>query len=272
MALIITKAENDDLRKAVFALRYKVFSEEQTIFTPNKSKITFDRFDKCPATQNYICLLDSKPVASYRISLDGPSGFPVEDFYDLSQIRAISRDSKIGLISLGCIEKEVRSSGVYQKCLYQMRKSLSDKHCDFGAVVIRKDLADSFSKWGFKTIENFYCNRVKQWLSKMYVEVKNFGKDQTEFIGKTKTEKFIRKMTVYLKEHENFHFSKLVSLGIDFSHIRSINGEVLLKPNEQNNIALKPFEIFKNTANTHFSEACLISRGKSEIEMLYETA
>lgn len=268
MSVIVAAAENESLKDAVFALRYKVFGEEQTVFALNEKKRTFDRFDSCANTLNHIGFLNERPVASYRISLDSPVGFPVEDHYDLSLIKNIRKESKIGLISLGCIEKGVRSSGVYPLCVYQMGKTLSDSNCDYGMVVIRKDLSDSFAKWGFSPVEHFYCERVSQWLSTMYVEVKHYGKEQTQFFGTAKVENYSRKMTIHLGDREMFQFSQVKPMNINYSHFRVVSGGAKLFFNEVYNSTLRPFEIHRYTHEMNNLKVSILSKGKTEIELL----
>lgn len=271
MALMIVAAENDFLKDAVFALRHKIFGEEQAVFRPNENKRLSDRFDECSYTSNHICFLNDRPVASYRISLDGPSGFPVEDHYDLNSIKNIRNHSKVGLISLGCIEKDVRSSGVYPLCVYQMGKTLSDSFCDYGVVVIRKDLSTSFQKWGFNPTEHFYCDRVGKWLSKMYVDLKNFGTNLSHFIGTAKVNGFNRKMTIHLNEGEALKFSQLESFDIKFSHFRIVSGDVKLQLIDFGRPeTITPFDVHPYTTKINSLKGCLLSKGKAEIELLLE--
>lgn len=272
MALIIVKAENDFLKDAAFRLRYKIFGEEQTVFETNEEKKLSDRFDKCPSTSNYVCFLDERPVASFRVSVDGPLGFPVEEHYDLSPIENIRKHSKVGLISLGCIEKDVRSSGVYPLCVYKMGKILSDKSCDYGAVVIRKELSASFEKWGFTPIEHFYCDRVSRWLSKMYVDIKNFGKNQSHFAGTEKVPNFKRKMTIHLNNEEIFHFSQLNRYNINFTHLRLVSGEIKLLYNGTEDKDLNTLELHPYTQEMNSLDISLRSKRSSELECLIDSS
>ncbi|MGZ3772351.1 MAG: N-acyl amino acid synthase FeeM domain-containing protein [Pseudobdellovibrionaceae bacterium] len=267
MALIIVAAENEFLKNAAFSLRHQVFAEEQSVFKKNELRKISDRFDLCPSTTNFVGFSNTVPVASYRISLDGPLGLPVEEYYDLSSIKNLIKGERIGLISLGCIERNLRSQGVYPKCVYQMGKTLSDLHCDYGAVVIRKDLAESFSKWGFVSIEDFYCQRVKQILSKMCVEMKNYGKNFSQFASVKKVKNFRRKMTIFLQEGEVFPITDLKSYHINSaSHLRLVSGEIKLLWDKQN-VFLESLDM-QSFNDLPLDKIKIVSHADAEIEIL----
>lgn len=270
MAVIIAAAENESLKDAVFSLRHKVFVEEQNVFEMNGHKRTSDCVDSYPSTFNYIGFLDTRPVACYRVSLDNPFDFPLHGLYELETIRNVTKDGKIGLISLGCIEKDVRSSGLFPLCVYQMGKKLSDSLCDYGAVVIRKDLSEAFTKWGFVPLEHFYCASVKRWLTKMYVEVKNFGKAQGHFLGTAKVGNLTRRMTIYLQDEEVFHFSRLDNLKIKYSHVRVVRGALKVFFNEKYSSTSASSEILRCTQEMKNVGMSVLSKGKTEIEFLLE--
>ncbi|MEN0065321.1 MAG: cyclic nucleotide-binding domain-containing protein [Myxococcota bacterium] len=109
-----------DLR-ALFAVRHRVFVEEEGYMPPARGGEIVDVYDTLPTTANLCAIVDGEVAGGIRITLDSDAGVPADDFFDF---RAhMPGDARVASCGMMCLRRENRDNprlivSLLRMCMY----------------------------------------------------------------------------------------------------------------------------------------------------------
>ncbi|ARU55392.1 methyltransferase [Oleiphilus messinensis] len=174
MSVNIRIATTDQELNDVFRIRHQVFADEEKRLKTDEEFI-YDRYDCYDNTVNFIAYVDQKPVGAMRLSADTMAGVPLDDHYDVSDLRARCVNKNGGRESAGCItqlcvSRRHRATPYIVKGLMQCARlwvaNRNLKHC---FVIIDQAIEKLLTSLGFDRIADpFVCERIKRPLVRMH--------------------------------------------------------------------------------------------------------
>lgn len=150
-------------------LRYRVYVEDEARFDPTlfPERRIFDRFDSYDVTTNLIALVDGEPAGFLRMTQESELGSPLDEHYELSELRA-GCGAQIATVSMLGVRRSVRDRGVAQALMQSCIRRLHAEQYTDVIVVINAEIRSMLERFSLKKVgEPFYCPRVNQLLIRM---------------------------------------------------------------------------------------------------------
>lgn len=125
MPIVFKVAESSEDKKTVFTLRHRVFVEQEQRFS-HETPYIVDMFDSFNETLNIIAFKGTVPIGTIRVVMDGPAGFPTDEYFDFSPyIRNL--EGRCACFGWLCVLKEFRRYpglliGLFKMAVHNMKK------------------------------------------------------------------------------------------------------------------------------------------------------